>query len=66
MRRSPVVDGEPLLGLAVVASLFSLNRRNLLCYVDSQYLLALTQNLTQFGSRCLTFWIPEFSPSYLE
>jgi hypothetical protein len=53
--------GEILLALMVALGLFSLNRGNLLGYIDGQYLLTLINNQAEFGT-----WAPVFSTNPLQ
>jgi len=45
-----LLTGELILGLVVAVALFSLNRRNLLGYIDGQYLLTLMNNQAEFSA----------------
>ena len=56
-----LLGGELLLGLIVALVSFSVNRRNLLGYIDGQYLLTLMKNQSDFGT-----WTPVFSANPLQ
>jgi len=56
-----LLAAELVLALAVALLLFSLNRHNLLGYIDGQYLLTLIHNQDQFGT-----WAPVFSANPLQ